>query len=99
MDKRLKLELNWIDKISFYSISGASSFLNFYDFTLLNEFRSHIVQMNAENSKLFTEKLVQCFDNKEVFFKSERKEQQKRLHDEKDFWEIEEGLLKSCGHR
>jgi hypothetical protein len=97
-DKRLQLELNWIDKISFYSILGASSFLIFDGFTLLNEFGNHIVQMNAENSKIFAEELVQCSGNKEVyFFKSERQEEQKRLLDEKDFCEAEEGLLKSCG--
>jgi hypothetical protein len=78
-DKRLQLELNWVDKISFYSISGASSFLIFDGSTLLNEFGNHIVQMNAENSKLFPEELVQCLGNKEVyFFKSEGQEQQKR---------------------
>ena len=74
-DKRLQLELNWVDKISFYSISGASSFLIFDGSTLLNEFGNDIVQMNAENSKLFPEELVQCSGNKEVyFFKSERQE-------------------------
>ena len=97
-DKRLQLELNWVDKISFYSISGASSFLIFDGSNLLTEFGSHIVQMNAENSKLFPEQLVQCLGNKEVyFFKSKRQEEQKRLLDEKDFCEAEEGLLKSCG--
>ena len=75
-DKRLQLELNWVDKISFYSISGASSFLIFDGSTLLNEFGNHIVQINAENSKLFPEELVQCLGNKEVyFFKSEGQEQ------------------------
>jgi 1L-myo-inositol 1-phosphate cytidylyltransferase / CDP-L-myo-inositol myo-inositolphosphotransferase len=97
-DKRLQLEINWVDKISFYSISGASSFLIFDGSNLLTEFGSHIVQMNAENSKLFPEQLVQCLGNKEVyFFKSEGQEQQKRLLDEKDFCEAEERLLKSCG--
>jgi hypothetical protein len=97
-DKRLHLELNWVDKISFYSISGASSFLIFDGSTLLNEFGNHIVQINAENSKRFLEELVQCSGNKEVyFFKSKRQEEQKRLLDEKDFCEAEEGLLKSCG--
>ena len=99
MDKRLQLELNLGDKISFYSISGASSFLIFDGSTLLNEFGSHIVQMNAENSKLFPEELLQCFGNKEVcLFKSERQEQQKHLLYEKNFCEAEEGLLKSYGH-
>ena len=54
--------------------------------------------MNAENSKLFPEELVQRFENKEVyFFKSERQEQQKSLLDKKYFYEAEEGLLKFCG--
>jgi hypothetical protein len=54
--------------------------------------------MNAENSKLFPGELVQCSGNKEVnFFKSERQEDQKRLLDNKDFCEAEEGLLKSYG--
>jgi hypothetical protein len=92
----LQLEFNWIDKISFYTILGASSFLIFDGSNLLNEFWSHIVQMNDENSKLFPEELIQCFENKEVYFyKSERQEQQKRLLDENIFFEAEEGLLKS----
>jgi hypothetical protein len=57
-DKRLQLELNWGNKISFYSISGATSFLILDGSTLLNEFGSHIVQMNSENLKLFPKKLV-----------------------------------------
>ena len=54
--------------------------------------------MNAENSKLSLAKLAQYFGNKEVcFLKSERQEQQKCLLNEKDYFEAEEGLLKSCG--
>jgi hypothetical protein len=79
-DKRLQLELNWIDKISFYSIPGASSFLIFDGSTLLNEFRNHIVQMNAENSKLFPEELVQCSGNKEVFFSSQKDKKNRSVY-------------------
>jgi 1L-myo-inositol 1-phosphate cytidylyltransferase / CDP-L-myo-inositol myo-inositolphosphotransferase len=95
-DQRLQLELNWINKESFSSISD--TFLIFDGSTLLNECGSQIVQINADNSKSFPEELMQCFDNKEVYFlKSESLEQPERLRDEKGFYEAEGSLLKSCG--
>jgi 1L-myo-inositol 1-phosphate cytidylyltransferase / CDP-L-myo-inositol myo-inositolphosphotransferase len=95
-DQRLQLELNWISKESFSSILDTT--LIFDGSTLLNECDSQMVRMNADNSKPFPEELLQCFDNKEVyFFKSESLEQPEWLRDERDFYKAEKRLLKSCG--
>ena len=97
-DQRLQLELNWISKESFSSILGASSFLIFDGSTLLNDYESQEVQVNAGNSKSFPEELMQCFDNKEVYlFKSESLDRTELLKNEQGFYEAEERLLKSCG--
>jgi 1L-myo-inositol 1-phosphate cytidylyltransferase / CDP-L-myo-inositol myo-inositolphosphotransferase len=97
-DQRLRLEIDWVSNESFSSISGASSFLIFDGSTLLSEFGSQEIQVTADSSKLFPEELMQCFDTREVYFyKSESSDQPERLRDEKDFFEAEERLLKSCG--
>ena len=97
-DQRLQLEINWISKESLSSILGASSFLIFDGSTLLNDYESQEVQVNAGNSKSFPEELMQCFDNKEVYlFKSESLGRTELLKNEKGFYEAEERLLKSCG--
>ena len=97
-DQRLQLEINWISKESLSSILGASSFLIFDGSTLLNEYKSQEVQVNVDNSTSFPEELMQCFDNKEVyFFKSESLDRTELLQNEKGFYEAEERLLKSCG--
>ncbi len=98
-DQRLKLDLNWIDKESFSSISDAPSFLIFDGSTLLlNECDSQMVRISADNSKPFPEELVRCIDDKEgYFFKSESLEQPEWLRDEQNFYKAEKRLLKSCG--
>lgn len=97
-DRRLQLELNWINKESFFSISNTSSFLIFDGSTLLNECDSQMVRLTADNSKPFPEGLMQWFDDKEVYlFKSENLEESEWLRDEKDFCEAEKRLLQSCG--
>jgi 1L-myo-inositol 1-phosphate cytidylyltransferase / CDP-L-myo-inositol myo-inositolphosphotransferase len=97
-DQRLQLELNGVSKEFFPSILDTSSFVIFDGSTLLNECGSQMVRINADNSKPFPEELMQCFDNKEVYFlKSESLEQPEWLRDDKGFFEAEKRLLKSCG--
>jgi 1L-myo-inositol 1-phosphate cytidylyltransferase / CDP-L-myo-inositol myo-inositolphosphotransferase len=97
-DQRLQLELDWVSKESFSSTLDASSFLLFDGSTLLNECGSQMIQVNADNFKPFSEDLMQCFANKEVYFlKSESLEQPERLRDGKDFCAAEKRLLKSSG--
>ncbi len=97
-DRRLQLELNWVDKTSFSSILEASSFLIFDGSTLLNECGSEMIQIDDDNSRAFPEEMMQCLNNKEVYFlMPEGLEQPERLQDGKDFCEAEERLLKSCG--
>ena len=82
-DQRLQLKLNWINKESFPSILGASSFIIFDGSTLLNICGSQMAQIDAGNSKAFPEELIQCLNKKEIYFlKSESREQPERLRDE-----------------
>ncbi|MBL4664583.1 MAG: CDP-alcohol phosphatidyltransferase family protein [Nitrospinaceae bacterium] len=97
-DKRLQVELDWANKEFISSLPETLSFLIFDGSTLLNECGGQMVQIDADNFKDFPEELMQCLNKKEIYFlESESLKQPERLRDEKDFYEAEEGLLKSCG--
>jgi phosphatidylglycerophosphate synthase len=95
-DQRLQLELDWVSKDSLSSTSATS--IIFDGSTLLNECGGQMIRVTADSFKPFPEELMQYFDNEEVYFlKSENLEQSEQLRDEKDFYEAEKRLLKSCG--
>jgi 1L-myo-inositol 1-phosphate cytidylyltransferase / CDP-L-myo-inositol myo-inositolphosphotransferase len=97
-DQRLQVELDWASKEFLSSLPETLSFLIFDGSTLLNGIENQMVQIDADDSKAFPEKLMQCLNKKEIYFlKSESLEQSEQLRDEKDFYKAEERLLKSGG--
>jgi 1L-myo-inositol 1-phosphate cytidylyltransferase / CDP-L-myo-inositol myo-inositolphosphotransferase len=97
-DQRFQVELDWASKEFLSSLPETLSFLIFDGSTLLNEFESQMVQVDADNSNAFPEELMQCLNKKEIyFFKSGSLEQPEPLRDGKDFYEAEGRLLKSGG--
>ena len=97
-DQRFQVELDWASKEFLSSLPETLSFLIFDGSTLLNGIENQMVQIDADDSKAFPEKLMQCLNKKEIYFlKSESLEQSEQLRDEKDFYKAEERLLKSGG--